>query len=208
MGRININIDPTCAFLLGEGMKISIDEINPSNFKDVNQCDGEFIIASKLVLSLEHGQIHYSTIEVPVTRKRYGRDERDYSEYVSTPDRVVYLAYMDGQIAGQLVLRKNWNGFAYIEDITVDIRFRRKGIGQALISQAEEWARCHKLVGIMLETQDNNVPACKFYESCGFQMRGFDSYLYKGIERVRDEVALYWYVLFSEKGESGTSEVG
>jgi ribosomal protein S18 acetylase RimI-like enzyme len=99
-------------------------------------------------------------------------------------------------VAGQIILRKNWNKFAYIEDIAVDVRFRLHGIGKELISYAKRWAQDRNLAGITLETQDNNVGACKFYESCGFQLRGFDTYLYKGINRETDEIALYWYMIF------------
>ena len=179
-------------------MKITVDEINTRNINDVNKCDNEFIIDSKLVMHLENDLIHYTTKQVPLTRKRYGIDDIDYTAYLDNNDRIVYLAYVEGQIAGQIILRKNWNKYAYIEDITVDVKFRRQGIGRELLSRAERWARKRKLVGIMLETQDNNVPACRFYESYGFQLRGFDSYLYKGIDRTTDEIALYWYLVFGE----------
>ena len=45
----------------------------------------------------------------------------------------------------------------------------------------------------MAETQDNNVPACKFYESYGFKLGGFDKYLYKGIDKTNNEIAIFWY---------------
>ena len=80
----------------------------------------------------------------------------------------------------------------------MDVKFRRQGIGKQLILQAQRWAQDRSLAGIMLETQDNNVSACKFYESCGFQLRGFDAYLYKGINIHTDEIALYWYLIFDE----------
>ena len=102
---------------------------------------------------------------------------------------------MDGQIAGQIILRENWNNFAYIEDIAVDIKFRRRGIGEELILWAKGWAQAKGLAGIMLETQNNNRPACKFYKHCGFQLAGFDRYLYKGIDKDSNEVALYWYLM-------------
>jgi len=40
--------------------------------------------------------------------------------------------------------------------------------------------------------------ACKLYENCGFKLKGFDSFLYKAIEGVQDEVVLYWYYRFDE----------
>lgn len=179
-------------------MRMKVDEINSRNIKDINKCDDEFIIDSKLVLYLEDNQIHYTVMPLPVTRKRYGKDRIDYRTYIENTDKVVYLAYVEGQIVGQIILRKNWNRYAYIEDITVDVQFRRQGIGKELISCAKHWAQDRQLMGIMLETQDNNVPACKFYESCGFQLKGFDQYLYRGIDQRTDEVALYWYLFFGE----------
>lgn len=49
------------------------------------------------------------------------------------------------------------------------------------------------LPGVMLETQDNNVGACRLYEACGFEIGGFDRKLYRGIADVGEEVAVYWY---------------
>ena len=142
--------------------------------------------------------IRYTIAEIPSTKKRYGKDNVDYTAYIDDPDKVVFLAYVEGQIAGQIILRKSWNRYAYIEDTAVDVKFRRRGIGKELISEAKRWAQERNLAGIMLETQNNNVTACKFYESCGFQLRGFDTDLYKGINRDTDEVALYWYLVLGE----------
>ena len=64
-----------------------------------------------------------------------------------------------------------------------------------LFCQAKQWARERNLAGIMLETQNNNVSACKFYERCGFRLEGFDQYLYKGVNLETDEIALYWYLI-------------
>ena len=178
---------------------ITHEELNPKNIKDINKCNDEFIIDSKLVLHLENGEIKYTIVQIPVTSKRYGKDDIDYTTYIDNVNKVVFLAYVDGQIAGQIILRKNWNKFAYIEDITVDVQFRRQGIGRELILRAERWARNHNLAGSMLETQNNNVPACLFYERCGFRLSGFDAYLYKGIYPSTEEVALYWYRIFAEE---------
>ncbi|HSB67171.1 MAG TPA: GNAT family N-acetyltransferase [Anaerolineales bacterium] len=179
-------------------MKISVEELNQRNVKDVNVCDGEFVIDSRLVLSFENNELHYSIIQIPATRKRYHIDDIDYTTYIDNINRVAYLAYLEGLTVGQIILRKNWNSYAYIEDITVDVHFRKQGIGKELISWAKQWARDRSLRGIMLETQDNNVAACKFYESCGFQLGGFDTYLYKGIDPTTHEVALFWYFIYGE----------
>jgi ribosomal protein S18 acetylase RimI-like enzyme len=179
-------------------MRITFEKINARNIRDVSKCEGEFIIDAKLVLQVENDKIGYTIMEVPGTKKLYGKDNIDYTTYIDNPEKVIFLGYVEGQIAGQIILRKNWNRYAYIEDIVVDVKFRRQGIGKGLISETKRWAQERNLAGIMLETQDNNVRACKFYESCGFQLRGFDTYLYKGINSDSDEVGLYWYLFFGE----------
>jgi len=50
--------------------------------------------------------------------------------------------------------------------------------------------------GVMLETQDDNVPACTLYQSCGFVLSGFDRNIYKAINPHTKETALYWYLIF------------
>ena len=179
-------------------MEIVIEELNPENVKDVNSIDGEFDIDAKLSLYVEDNQIRYEIIKTSPTKKRYQLEEIDYRTYLDDPHQTIFLAKVEGQVAGQVILRKNWNAYAYIEDLAVDIQFRRQGIGQQLISQAEQWARVHHLKGIMLETQNNNVGACRFYEQCDFRLGGFDQYLYQGQNPATDEIALYWYLLFED----------
>jgi streptothricin acetyltransferase len=174
----------------------SIHELDESNVASVNQGDGRFIVEAKLCLYAENGQIGYTIVSVPAYEKRYAHDDIDYTTYIGHPDKTIFFAYVDEQLAGQIILRKNWNNYAYIEDIVVDARFRQQGIGRALITRAIQWAKAKNLPGIMLETQNNNVAGCKLYESCGFQLGGFDRYLYRGITPDTDEIALYWYLVF------------
>ncbi len=161
-------------------MEFVIRELDSSIVKDIHQVDDEFDIVSKLVLRLEDGRLSYTTVSIPPKTKRYPPDDFDYATYVDNPEKTVFLAYVDGQVVGQIILRRNWNRFAWVEDIGVDRKFRRRGIGRALLSHGEMWAKQEGLAGVMCETQDNNVGACRLYESCGFVLRGFDTGLYGG----------------------------
>lgn len=82
------------------------------------------------------------------------------------------------------------------DDFVVEAQYRGQGAGQALLHRAVEWAQSKGLPGIMLETQDINVPACRFYERFGFILAGFDRLLYQVTLPGADEVALFWYLLF------------
>jgi streptothricin acetyltransferase len=64
------------------------------------------------------------------------------------------------------------------------------------MQRAVDWAKAKHLPGIMLEAQDVNVIACRFYEKFGFTLRGFDTHLYKGLNPSTNEIALYWYLMF------------
>ena len=177
-------------------MQITVREIEKDAIQHVNQYDSSFSVDSKLVLSAENSKISYTVVELPPYVKQYQPDEVDYSEYVFNPDKTIFLAYVDNEPAGQIRIMKYWNGFVYIDDVAVDAKHRRQGIGRLLIQRAIEWARDKGFPGIMLETQNNNVAACRLYESCGFELGGFDVYLYKGLNRTIDEIALNWYLMF------------
>ena len=181
-------------------MGILIREISASNLHYVNHCDGTFTVDSRLVLRIESGELRYDIAPLQPYQKRYPIATRDYSAFIDHPEQTLFLAFLDGRFAGQIILRKNWNRYASVEDITVDVNNRRKDVGTELIARAIRWAKDNQLPGIRLETQDNNVGACRFYESLGFRLGGFDQYLYKGIKGIEDEVALYWYLLFDEVG--------
>ncbi len=178
-------------------MNITLQQLDEQNFHDVNRCDGTFTVDSRLVVFAENDIIRYTIVNVPPYQKRYPPEELDYPTYLHHPDKAIFCAYADGQLAGQVIVRKYWNRFAHIDDIVVDVSFRRQGVGRALLQHAVAWARDRQLAGVMLETQNNNVVACRLYESCGFQLGGFDRCLYQGLQPGTDEIALYWYLLFT-----------
>ncbi|MCC6568659.1 MAG: GNAT family N-acetyltransferase [Anaerolineales bacterium] len=178
-------------------MEISIREIDKDNDKDYRQFDDSFLVTSKLVLRAERGRIFYTVVEAPPYTKKYGgRRVTDFMAYDSDPDKNLFFAYADNEIAGQIEVQKHWNNYGYICDLGVDSKYRRRGIGRALMARAIEWVRAKGLPGVFLETQDINVNACLLYESCGFELRGFDMELYKALNPPLDEVALYWYLIF------------
>jgi ribosomal protein S18 acetylase RimI-like enzyme len=177
-------------------MKITIRQADKDTVQFIKTYGSSFKVTSKLVPHAEDAKIGYTLVDVPPYTKQYAPEKVEPETYVDNPDRVVFFAYADDQLAGQIRLWKNWNAYAYIDDIAVDEGYRGQGIGRALIECAIEWAKAGGFSGMMLETQDNNVSACRLYASCGFELRGFDTYLYKALDPSTDEIALYWYLMF------------
>lgn len=176
--------------------EIIIHELADHNQADLNRCDNTFTVDAELCLAAEDGRISYTVRSVPPYEKRYGSETNDYTAYLGQPDHAAWLAYVDGQLAGQILAHENWNRFAIIWDIAVEPSFRRQGVGRRLIEHALRWARGRGLPGVMLETQNINVAACRLYARCGFVLGGFDAYLYRGVAPDTREIALFWYLLF------------
>ncbi len=168
-------------------MDIVIREIMVGDEINWKEIDDSFTVDSTIVLSLTGRQIGFTVKEIPGYTKSYSEEQfeeaadGDCSEYIDSPDQIAYLACAENQVVGRIVLKRNWNKYAYVEDIAVDKKYRGQGVGRKLIEQAKRWAKNGGMPGIMLETQSNNVNACKFYESCGFGIGGFDLHLYQGI---------------------------
>src|SRR4030067_830913 len=112
-------------------MRKNIEALNARNLNDVNKCEAEVFVEAKICLFFKNDEILYTIMAVPGSKKRYGLDKVDYTSYMDGVDKAVFLAYVEGQIAGQIILRKNWNKYATIEDIAVDVKFRRRGIDRA-----------------------------------------------------------------------------
>lgn len=183
-------------------MNLLIRELEADDLDNLPEIDDSFIVNSRLIFSLSkiNKQIEYTVEDVPSYEKSYLQDQYDdelaYTEYINNPEQVIYIAILQDQIIGVMVLKKNWNHYAYIEDIKVDKKYRSLGVGRRLIEQATQWAKESNMPGIMLETQNNNVAACRFYEKCGFVIGGLDFLVYRGIHEESDEVAMYWYLHF------------
>ncbi len=138
-------------------------------------------------------------------RKCYGIDPEEFSSYRDGADSAIFMAYLDDEPVGHLVISTNWNGFAHIDELAVHAPARRHGVAKALLDVAQFWSRKTKLPGIMLETQNNNLGACRLYERCGYEIGGIDHLRYRGIDPNTAEIALFWYRIFDNPLESPLS---
>lgn len=80
---------------------------------------------------------------------------------------------------------------AVIWDIRVDALCRNKGIGKALFNHAVKFAGENKCKMLKVETQNTNVPACKFYAGQGCYLGGIHKNVYV---KFPDEHQMLWYL--------------
>ena len=113
------------------------------------------------------------------------------------------LATEDGQPVGGAAIAYATPGVYMLErrqdlavlwDIRVHPDFRCRGIGQALFDRSVTWARQRGCKLLKIETQNVNVPACRFYAAQGCELGAIHRYAYTGHPQVGDEVMLLWYL--------------
>lgn len=173
---------------------MEIVEINQQNLADINKANQPFEIIGKIKPEFADGVWTYTEeIYEQSFMKAYPNDTGDYTAYINNPDKTIFLAYSGAECIGQIVLKRDWNRYAFIEDICVAKSSRGQGIGSGLIQKAIEWAKNSNLKGLALETQDNNLLACRLYAKCGFVIGAVNTMLYRNFDN-SDEFAVFWYL--------------
>jgi len=133
-----------------------------------------------LCLVLAEGDVLHSRSRPDVFRGIEGpvRSREYISEAINDDDAALLVAESRGEIVGAvhaqardapenrgIVPRR----FAVIDDIVVKKPFRRKGIGQALMRRAQQWAKAKGLSQIELNVWEFNRSALALYRKLGYR---------------------------------------
>lgn len=172
-----------------------IKKMTRFNLHDYNKPYDSFTVIGRIIPKYEDGSWSYAEeLFEEHYYKQYELENIDHS-YIDEKSKAVYLFYEDNHCVGQIKLRTHWNGFGFVEDISVAKGSRSKGIGTALMDTAIEWAKQNDLIGLMLETQDVNLLACRFYARNNFVIGAVDSMLYSKFPTAHEK-AIFWYNRF------------
>ncbi|MGH9942959.1 MAG: GNAT family N-acetyltransferase [Pyrinomonadaceae bacterium] len=79
---------------------------------------------------------------------------------------------------------------AVLWDIRLSPEARGQRVGSALFRVAEAWARARGCQQLKVETQNINVPACRFYARQGCVLMAVSRSAYPGL---LSEIQLMWY---------------
>ena len=108
-----------------------------------------------------------------------------------------FLARLHGRVVGGAAvlygaadLIGDRGDVALLWDIRVAPDARHSGVGRSLMGAAEAWARSQEARWLEVETQDINVPACRFYAACRFELRAANRGAYPELP---NEIQLLWY---------------
>lgn len=79
-------------------------------------------------------------------------------------------------------------------DIRVADAYKHSGIGQKLLDMGIAGAKKDGYCQMIIECQNNNVPACRFYQKQGAVLSKIDMYAYYLDTEIKDEVQFIWYL--------------
>jgi ribosomal protein S18 acetylase RimI-like enzyme len=167
----------------------------PEDLATLGGCDFSFLITREATPPFEGDWLAHVRPVEPYP-KSYGFDPAELAPHIAAEDKALFVVIGDETPVGYIALSTDWNNLASIDDIAVDIDWRGTGAAQRLVQQAVTWAKERDLPGIRLETQTNNVAACRFYMRHGFALGGYDHHLYKGLSPGTRETALFFYRFF------------
>jgi ribosomal protein S18 acetylase RimI-like enzyme len=175
-------------------MEITIRKLDPQESPQTRSFSRKSRVTSRLLLNIEDEKLVYTIVPVEPYERDVHAEDTDYGFDEAGP--TIFVAEVDGKLAGRIRMMRWWNQFGYVEDLVVNPEYRGLSIGRMLLERGIQWAHENDFPGVMLETQDDNVPACTLYQSCGFVLSGFDRNVYKAINPNTRETALYWYLIF------------
>ena len=103
------------------------------------------------------------------------RQEKGLRALLASSNARILAAEADGEVVGmctvQLTVSTAEGGpSGLIEDVVVDRAWRGKGIGRALLDEAEAWARAQGALRVQLLADQRNRPALDFYAGRGWTL--------------------------------------
>lgn len=92
--------------------------------------------------------------------------------FISSKYNQIYVADLEGEIMAYLSVECHFEkeNFLYLDDFSVAPKYRRKGIGTALVSCAHNYARQLCIDKVYLHVEASNTSALSLYKKMGYQV--------------------------------------
>ena len=104
------------------------------------------------------------------TKDVKGYEDGDLDHYFDDNENVIFLAESDNEVIGfiSVEVHREEREYIYIDDFSVSENYRRNGIGNTLLSEAEKYGISKNVSGCCLHVEKSNERAFKFYEKNGY----------------------------------------
>lgn len=196
-------------------MSTSIEAIGPNQLVDYAKVPMVCHVKSMLAIEEFDGGIGGLSIRERPVQVPYTKDYDAYRDGgpLNWPARFdisrwgMWIARERGEAVGGAAVAWNTPGVEMLEgrsnlavlwDIRVRAANRRQGVGTALFQEAARWARSKGCQLMKIETQNVNVPACRFYAKSGCILGRIDRSAYLQWPDLAGEVMVLWYLDLSK----------
>jgi len=166
-----------------------------------------FEVRQVLDLSLNHGGLGGFTLSERTLTQPQLKDydaisenrPLDWPKYFDTTHWGLLSASLHGADVGGAVIAFMTPGLDLLErrgdlavlwDLRVLPELRGQGVGAALFAAAERWAEVRGCTQLKIETQNVNLPACRFYLKQGCVLGSIHRFAYPELP---EEIQLFWY---------------
>ncbi len=188
-------------------MAVQIVEIGTDRLADYASVPIKFEVKSTLQVELVDGGLGGMLLRQVPVEKPYVKDYDAYGEYPTDWPKLFDVTHwgfflaMDGErpVGAAAVAFDTTGDFMLVarHDLAAlwDLRSQPayRGVGIPLFRYAAEWSRKRGCQQMKVETQNVNVPACRFYQRMGCQLGKIRRFGYAAVPAVAHEVMLNWY---------------
>ncbi len=189
-------------------MPVKIIEIGPERLADYACVPSRFEVTSILQIDLLDGGLggmlfRQVSVERPYIKDydSYGELPTDWPKLFTVTNWGFFLAKDGERTVGAAAVAFDTSGVFMLEDrndlaVLWDIRSSPayRGAGIPLFKVASEWSKRCGCRQMKVETQNVNVPACRFYQRMGCQLGEIRRFGYIAVPAVAQEVMLNWYL--------------
>lgn len=171
---------------------ITIKRINEANKADINIKNEPFALFGKMIPLYDGREWSFRTEEFPEAERTEMIFPDENYDFAAMKDYFFIGAYDGDECIGLGIYKKEWFKYLYLEDLKVNRRYRKHGVGKLITEEGMKLSHELGLRGVYVVAQDNNLAACKFYISDGYRIGGFNSEVYKGTSQ-ENKKDIYFY---------------
>jgi GNAT superfamily N-acetyltransferase len=192
-------------------LALEVVEVGPDRLGDYAGVPIAFQVESILKIDLVDGGLGGAGLEEVQTEPAYLKDydageeggPRRWPERFDLEKFAFFLALEGDRPVGaaaavydspEIHMLSGRRDMAVLWDIRVRPEVRRECIGVLLFDRVVEWSRGKQCRLLKIETQNVNVPACRFYSRMGGRLGEINRYAYASHPGEAHEVMLVWYL--------------